>query len=969
MEWRLIRGIKMRNLLVALIAFAATCPPLMAQYNYHLLLFLPWGDMGNEAGFRKSPGGQFGPMSFVIDDENGDIILLDSQNRSIKVFSRDGTQVLRNIAINSQFTDDIIWEGEQHYYLLDANVVTEYRNGNAINSYRTESPYSAISSIGSDSEGNPFFVIKGAYTLKPDTVTRDKTIRQDGIPLTNSDNMLRVIRRSSDRASVIINSETAFEIEQKNLGTVRHLGSTLGNYHYIYYETIEQQVPLRVSRYIDLIDGDGIIKVRFEVPTLAYTYIFREFFVDRGGSLYKMISTKDGITIVAWVLEPDAEFPDTMIQYPVPDKFIVPDHYNQLEEPEPDLKKPDIKDGSYEYPTVTPGEALATADSYVQHAYTVTAANITDGRILDPNGVEVETPEWVHPGILSPVVYQWGGFFTLEGFEAGLANGMYAGDKATTGVSAYAVGVDCSGFVSRCWKLPYHFSTRMMDDEITIAYGSWEEIGPGDAIHKPGHVRLLVEKNPDGSLLAVESAGYNWRVWYRNYTLSDLITYTPRYYINMEGTPGNFPRRPELRYVTAGEHSTVSWKDLSSSDAFGIRIYMSDSSEVWEDLLNGDLLSIDSNNIDFDSVEGSPFFFRLHTISAQDSVTESLPSDCYGFHSGTDPARILIVDGFDRYGGSGSYPYPYHSFAKTLGLAIAHYDFSFDTADNDAVINGTIALSDYDVVCWSLGDESTADETFSNIEQDLVVEYLQQGGRLFVSGSEIAWDLDHMGSESDKAFIHDYLKATYDEDDSESYRVTGTAGSVFEHLDIHFDDGSHGVYEEDYPDVYRANGSEAALLYENGQIAALKFKGHVPDGEQDASIMIMGFPFETIYDENERTELIGRVLQFFGYYIADPLAEHQPPDSYSLHQNFPNPFNPYTAIRYEIPKRAQMALVIYNILGQRVVTVEEGVVEPGCDEYIWNGRDNYGREIASGIYIARLVTPGYAKSIKMLLLK
>ena len=947
----------------ALIICAVTSSSLIAQYTYEELLFLPWGDKENEMGFRKSPGGQFGPMSFVIEDENGDIILLDSQNRSIKIFSSDSSRLLRNYPIHSLSTDDIVWKGEQHYYLLDANIVTEYRNGNAINSYSTESPYSAISSLGSDYEGNPFFVVNGAYTLKPDAVTLEKTIRQDGIPLMNSDNMLRVIRRSSDRASVIINSETAFEIEQKNLGTIRYLGSTPGNYHYIYYEIIEQQVPLKVSRYVDLIDGDGIIKVRFEVPILAYTYIFREFFVDRGGSLYKMISTNDGITIVAWVLGPDAEFPATMIQYPVPEKFIGTDHYNQLEEPEPDLKKPDIKDGLYEYPTVTPGEALATADSYVQHTYTVTAANITDGRILDPDGVEVETPEWIVPGTLSPVVYQWGGFYTLEGFDAGLANEMYAGDEATSGVSAYAVGVDCSGFVSRCWKLPNHFSTRMMDDEITIAYGSWEEMGPGDAIHRPGHVRLLVEKNPDGSLLAVESAGYNWRVWYRNYTLSDLTTYTPRYYINMEGTPGNFPR-PELSYVTAGEHSTISWRDLSSSGAFGIRIYISDSSEVWEDFLNGGLLSIDSNKIDLDPVEDPPLFFRLHTISAQDSVTESLPSDCYGFHSGADPARILIVDGFDRYGGSGSYPYPYHSFAQTLGLALARYDFSLDTADNDAMINGTIVLSDYDAVFWSLGDESTIDETFSNIEQTLVVEYLQQGGRLFVSGSEIAWDLDHMGSESDKGFIHDYLKAAYEKDDSESYRVTGAAGSVFENLNIHFDDGSHGVYEEDYPDVYRANGSETALLYENGQIAALKFKGRVPDGEQDASIMIMGFPIETIYDENERIELIGRILQFFGYDVQAGI-----PVEFALHPVYPNPFNTSTTIEYALPLPARVSLRVYNLLGREIAVLVNNLLDMGYYEIVWHGRDRAGRSVASGVYFAVLQANGRILTRKMVLIK
>ena len=84
-----------------------------------------------------------------------------------------------------------------------------------------------------------------------------------------------------------------------------------------------------------------------------------------------------------------------------------------------------------DFPTVTPVEALAMADLYVQHQWTATAANITNGRINDPNGVEIETPEWIESGSNYHVPYQWGGFKTLEQVETGLLSGKYAGDKAT----------------------------------------------------------------------------------------------------------------------------------------------------------------------------------------------------------------------------------------------------------------------------------------------------------------------------------------------------------------------------------------------------------------------------------------------------------------------------------------------------------------------------------------------------------
>ncbi|GAB1349567.1 hypothetical protein MASR1M107_17810 [Ignavibacteriales bacterium] len=60
-----------------------------------------------------------------------------------------------------------------------------------------------------------------------------------------------------------------------------------------------------------------------------------------------------------------------------------------------------------------------------------------------------------------------------------------------------------------------------------------------------------------------------------------------------------------------------------------------------------------------------------------------------------------------------------------------------------------------------MGDESTIDETFSTTEQTFVKEYLQNGGKLFVTGSEVAWDLDSRGTVTDKEFFNQFLKASY----------------------------------------------------------------------------------------------------------------------------------------------------------------------------------------------------------------
>ena len=93
------------------------------------------------------------------------------------------------------------------------------------------------------------------------------------------------------------------------------------------------------------------------------------------------------------------------------------------------------------------------------------------------------------------------------------------------------------------------------------------------------------------------------------------------------------------------------------------------------------------------------------------------------------------------------------------------------------------------------------------------------------------------------------------------------------------------------------------------------------------------------------------------------------PGKFALHQNYPNPFNPTTTIRFELPSAAQVYLLVYDILGREVIRLRQEQLDAGYHEVIWKGRDLAGRDIASGIYIARLATPEFTKSIKMVLLK
>jgi hypothetical protein len=78
------------------------------------------------------------------------------------------------------------------------------------------------------------------------------------------------------------------------------------------------------------------------------------------------------------------------------------------------------------------------------------------------------------------------------------------------------------------------------------------------------------------------------------------------------------------------------------------------------------------------------------------------------------------------------------------------------------------------------------------------------------------------------------------------------------------------------------------------------------------------------------------------------------PTSYALQNNYPNPFNPTTTIKYQIPENAHVRLVVYNMLGQRVRTIVDQPQEAGYYSVQWDGKNNYGVSVSSGIYVYRI---------------
>ena len=208
------------------------------------------------------------------------------------------------------------------------------------------------------------------------------------------------------------------------------------------------------------------------------------------------------------------------------------------------------------------------------------------------------------------------------------------------------------------------------------------------------------------------------------------------------------------------------------------------------------------------------------------------------------------------------------------------------------------------------------------------------------------------------------------------YSFGGTNGGIYKTIDggIHWAESNNGLSSDDWrlngiainpknPEELYIGGGTPRLLFKstNGGNSWYEYTNGLPDSGHVRAIAI-----DTVHD---RIFIGVNTPQAAGIYVCNcttpvDTTKVNLPHGFLLLQNFPNPFNPLTNIKYEIPKTCHAILKVYDIIGKEVVTLVDEVKLPGRYQVNW-----IPQNLSSGIYLCRLTAGDFIEERKMILVK
>ncbi len=315
----------------------------------------------------------------------------------------------------------------------------------------------------------------------------------------------------------------------------------------------------------------------------------------------------------------------------------------------------------------------------------------------------------------------------------------------------------------------------------------------------------------------------------------------------------------------------------------------------------------------------------------------------------TADTEILLVDD------DGAEDYETQYFAPAIA-ATGHSYAIWDRGS--AAVSGTV-LANFDAVVWNVG---WAFPSLDADDRDALGAYLDGGGNLFMSGQDIGWDLNDQGGAA-YAWYRTYLHANYINDDTNDYTLEGVAGDpVSDGISLVIS-GGDGANNQDYPSDIDPYGSGASTIftYDASRNAAIKADTGVH------KVVYFAFGYEAINNATDRNLVMERVLDWL--LPGSTGAGGLPSPQLVLRRNVPNPFNPKTEIEYRLDRESEVRLEIFDLAGRLVRVLDSGLRPAGPHRAVWDGTDENGHPLSSGVYFYRLNRGEESLTRKMTMLK
>jgi len=408
--------------------------------------------------------------------------------------------------------------------------------------------------------------------------------------------------------------------------------------------------------------------------------------------------------------------------------------------------------------------------------------------------------------------------------------------------------------------------------------------------------------------------------------------------------------------------------------------------------------------IELEELGDGCFCGRIPKLSLGDTVLWKIKAtDDAGNFSQTEPTEFWVTGltatedveilycGYDPY--DWYYPVSHDSALDVLmreALDGTSYDYDFWDVDIHGTPDYQTVLTKYRAIIWHSFAEW--EPVFPVLTKDNpFAQYLLDGGRLLFSSDEV---LGLHSTYHQNDFSGPWFNVGFDPGEA-AYDILGVSYVLndYNYSDIVVAEPDHPIFGgmdsdsvltlafgfkpglnwnfSDYIEftdsadcVFRSDYSTSLYYANSTRIDRL---GH----NTESRVVFLPWMFGAISGLELRTNLLQSILDWLADNIVTVEKETSPdiPTTYSLHHNFPNPFNPETAIRYDLPEQGRVILTIYNVLGRKIKTLVDRKEIAGRYLVSWDGKNDLGDTVTSGVYFYRIQVGDFVQSHKMILVK